>query len=155
MEAAARLGAISLAATLAVGALMFNPAQAEALRLPFGNGSAPTMPSALEMKVRRSIGSSMSTHHFVLLIDTRVCIQAPKDPATSGLTTEEIQNVELFIRNTPSVVNIANIGGRKSVGPACLGHTPGLHHLTMPVVPCSHQTELLLHERPGGACWVG
>lgn len=37
-------------------------------------------------------------------------MQAPKSPAASGLTEEEIQNVELFIRNTPSVVNIANIG---------------------------------------------
>ena len=70
--------------------------------------------------------------------------------------------MELFIRNTPSVVNIANIGGLKLLGLcasqyiiARLGHITGSHRITMPVVPCSHQTELLLHERPGGACWVG
>lgn len=37
-------------------------------------------------------------------------MQAPKEPDPSQLTPEEIQNVQLFIRNTPSVVNIANIG---------------------------------------------
>ena len=37
-------------------------------------------------------------------------LQAPKDPQNTDLTEEEKQNVDLFIRNTPSVVNIANIG---------------------------------------------
>ena len=37
-------------------------------------------------------------------------LQAPQNPIASDLTAEEVQNVELFIRNTPSVVNIANIG---------------------------------------------
>lgn len=37
-------------------------------------------------------------------------VQVPKDPAASGLTEEELQTVGIFVRNTPSVVNIANIG---------------------------------------------
>ena len=36
--------------------------------------------------------------------------QAPK-PSASELSPEELQTVQLFLDNTPSVVNIANIGG--------------------------------------------
>ena len=36
-------------------------------------------------------------------------LQAP-EPDKSELSAEELQTVELFLQNTPSVVNIANIG---------------------------------------------
>lgn len=45
-------------------------------------------------------------------VRTRVvgpCMQAPK-PSANDLSPEEMQTVQLFLDNTPSVVNIANIG---------------------------------------------
>ncbi|CAL5218990.1 g745 [Coccomyxa viridis] len=73
------------AATLALAILFSSTPIADAAAFPFAPRLS-TAPATLEMK-------------------------AP-EPDKSELSPEELQTVELFLRNTPSVVNIANIASR-------------------------------------------
>ena len=57
-----------------------------------------------------SVGLSHELKCISNVVHGVVALQAPQTAIASDLTAEEVQNVELFIRNTPSVVNIANIG---------------------------------------------
>ena len=100
------MGATMLAAALVWG----QPSSAEAARFPFTSGKSP--PATQTMQARAAC--CVPSEHAVR--ETRCCTQVPEERMPE-LSLEEREHVELFMKATPSVVNITNIG-------ALLGSTP-------------------------------